>query len=59
METTHEPLLLDKLSLVQWKIMGISASRVWIIVFFDEALKCGDGAKFWGYVGTNAEPLCV
>jgi hypothetical protein len=26
---------------------------------FEEAFKYGDGATFWGYVGTNAELLCV
>jgi len=30
-----------------------------IIILFDESVKYGDGAKFWGYVGTNAEPLRV
>jgi hypothetical protein len=28
-------------------------------MLFDEAFKYGDGAKFWGYVGTNAEQLRV
>jgi hypothetical protein len=27
--------------------------------FFHEAIKYGNGMKFGGYVGTNAEPLCV
>jgi hypothetical protein len=26
---------------------------------FDAIFKYDDGAKFWGYVGINAEPLCV
>jgi hypothetical protein len=26
---------------------------------FDKVFKYGDYAQFWGYVGTNAEPLCV
>jgi hypothetical protein len=26
---------------------------------FGEAIKYGDGAKLWGYVGTNTEPLCI
>jgi hypothetical protein len=30
-----------------------------IIVLFDEGFKYGDGAKFLGYVGTNAEELSV
>jgi hypothetical protein len=53
METAHEPLHLplDKWNLVQWKIIHISTSFTVIIIFFDEALKYCDGAKFWGYVG--------
>jgi hypothetical protein len=35
METTHEMLHLDKLSLVQWKIMGTPKSLTWIIIFFN------------------------
>jgi hypothetical protein len=27
--------------------------------FFYEAFKYKDGAKFWGYAGTNVEPLCT
>jgi hypothetical protein len=57
METAHEPLHLDKLSLVQWKIMDISTNFIWIIIFFGGAFQYGDGAIFWRYVGTNAEPL--
>jgi hypothetical protein len=30
-----------------------------LLIFFDEASMYGDGAIFWGYVGTNAEPLCT
>jgi hypothetical protein len=37
--------------------MDMSTSFIWIIIFFDEAFKYGDGAKFWGYVVTNAEIL--
>jgi hypothetical protein len=36
-------------------IMDIFRSFIVIIIFFHEAFKYGDGAKFWGYVGTNAE----
>jgi hypothetical protein len=52
METTHEQLhlLLDKWSLVQWKIIDIPINCIWTIAY---------GAKFWGFVGTNAEPLCA
>jgi hypothetical protein len=28
-------------------------------ILFEEAFKCGDSEKFWGYTGTNAESLCV
>jgi hypothetical protein len=58
METSHELLLhLIKWSLVQ--IMGIAITSVWIIILFDNVYKYGNGAEFWGYVGTNAEPLSV
>jgi hypothetical protein len=50
MEITRELLHLDKWSLEQQNIMEVHTSFVWIIIFFGEALKCGDGAKFWGYV---------
>jgi hypothetical protein len=55
METTHEPLYLDKWSLVQYKITDIPTNFIWVTVLFYEAPNYGDGAKFWGYVGTNAE----
>jgi hypothetical protein len=45
--------------LVQQKFIDTPTSFILIIIFFDEALKYGDGETFWGYVGTNAEPLCV
>jgi hypothetical protein len=50
METTCEPLHLDKWSYVQWKIMDIT-SFMWII--FYGAFECGGGSKFWGHVGPN------
>jgi hypothetical protein len=34
-------------------------SFIWIIILFEEALKYGDGAKFWRNVGTSAEAVCV
>jgi hypothetical protein len=58
-EVAHEPLYLDKLSLVQRKIMDIPTSFIWTIIFVGGAFKYGGGSKFWGYVGKNAEPLCV
>jgi hypothetical protein len=56
-ETTHEPLHLDK-----WTLDKSSRTYlcfIWIIVLFDAVFKYDDGAKFRGYVGINAEPLCV
>jgi hypothetical protein len=37
--------------------MDILITFTGIIVLFDKAFKCGDGEKFGGYVGTNAELL--
>jgi hypothetical protein len=39
--------------------MGIPTSCIEIIILFDEAFKYGDGANLLGYVGINAETLCV
>jgi hypothetical protein len=58
MQTTRELLHLGKLNLEHQKIMDIPTSFKWLVLF-DEAFKCGDGAKFWDYVGTNVEPLCM
>jgi hypothetical protein len=58
-ETTHEPLHLDKWTLVQEEIMDIPISFIWIIILFDAVFKYGDGAKFWGYVVITAEQLRV
>jgi hypothetical protein len=43
METTHEPLQLDKRNVVQWKIMRIPKSFIWINLFFNRPFKYGDG----------------
>jgi hypothetical protein len=59
METTHEPLHVDKRSYVQWKIMNITTSFIWIIISFDGAFEYDSALNFWGYVGTNAELLSV
>jgi hypothetical protein len=59
MEKTHELMHLGKWSFVHRKIMDIPTSFIWIIIFFDEAFEYGGISKFWGYVGTNAELLCV
>jgi hypothetical protein len=55
----YEPLHLDRWSLVLWKVADIPRSFIWIIILFYGAPKCGDSAKFWCYVRTNTEPLCV
>jgi hypothetical protein len=52
-ETTHGQLHLDKWIFVQYEIMDIPVSWIWIIILFEELFKYGDGAKFWGYVGIN------
>jgi hypothetical protein len=59
LNTTHEPLYLDKWSFVWWKIMDIPTTFIWIVIFFDGAFEYGGRSKFWGYIGPNAEPLCV
>jgi hypothetical protein len=59
METSHELLHLDKWSLVQWKIMGIPTSCIWIMIWFDKAFNSSYSMKFWGYVTWNAELLCI
>jgi hypothetical protein len=38
---------------------GLPISLIRIIVLFDAVFKYGDGAKFRGCVGINAEPLCA
>jgi hypothetical protein len=44
MDTTHEPFHLVKWRFIQWKIMDIPTSPIWIIILFDEAVKSGDDA---------------
>jgi hypothetical protein len=39
--------------------MDILTGYIGIIIIFDGALKYGYDAKFFGYVETKAEPLCV
>jgi hypothetical protein len=39
--------------------MDIPTSYFWIIILFDAVFKYDDSAKFWGYVGINAEQLFV
>jgi hypothetical protein len=41
------------------KITDVPASFSEISILSDQAFKYGDGKKFLGYLGTNAEPLCV
>jgi hypothetical protein len=58
MDTTHEPLRLEKLSLLHWSMRDITTSYIWIIIFFEQFFKYGDCEKSTGYIRTNAEPLC-
>jgi hypothetical protein len=46
MATTHEPLQVDKRSLVQWKIVGIPASFILLIIFCNGPFEYGDGGIF-------------
>jgi hypothetical protein len=39
--------------------MDIPTSFIRIIIFFHRAFEYGRGSKVLGYVGTNAELLCV
>jgi hypothetical protein len=48
----HQPLHLDKWSLVRWKIAHIHTDFIPIIILFD-AFKCGDDAKFRLFWGGN------
>jgi len=59
METAHTPLYLDKWSLIQYKILDVPTSFMWIITLVPKAFKQGNFVKFWGYVGTNTETLRV
>jgi hypothetical protein len=43
---THDPLHLDKRSFLQWKIMDINTSFIWIIIFFNGTFEYGDGGIF-------------
>jgi hypothetical protein len=40
-------------------IMAIPTTFIWNVILFDEAFKYINVMKFWGYVGTNTESLCV
>jgi hypothetical protein len=39
--------------------MDIAPSFIRIMALFDEGFYYADGVKFFGFVGTNAEPLCA
>jgi hypothetical protein len=58
-ERTLEHFNLDIRSSVHWNTMDIPTICICIIIFFDGDFDCGSGSTFWGYVGTNAELLCV
>jgi hypothetical protein len=44
--TTSEPLHSDKRSFVQWKIVDMSTSFIWIIIFFNGPFEYGYGGIF-------------
>jgi hypothetical protein len=52
-------LYLHNSSLVHWNIVDIPTGFICIVIFFDGAFEYVVGAKIRGYVGTNAELLCV
>jgi hypothetical protein len=52
-----QPLHLDILSTV--KDCGHIYEIYMNNFLFDKAFNYGDGTKFYGYVGTNSEPLCT
>jgi hypothetical protein len=56
LKTTRERVHLDKW---KWKIMDIPTSFVWSIILFDEGFKNDNNSKFWFYIRTKSEPLCV
>jgi hypothetical protein len=39
--------------------VDIPASFIVIIILFDEGFECVNDVKLLGYVGTNADPLCL
>jgi hypothetical protein len=46
MDTTHKPLHVEKLSLVQEKITDIRTDFILVVIVFEEGFNYGDGAKF-------------
>jgi hypothetical protein len=46
MAITHKPLYLDHRSFVQWKIVGMRTSCIWIIIFCNGPLEYDDGGIF-------------
>jgi hypothetical protein len=55
MESTHELFHLEEMYFCKVKEQGHPTSFICIINLFDNTFIYGEGAKFWGYVGTNAE----
>jgi hypothetical protein len=43
---THEPLHLDKRGFIQWKIVDILTSFIWIIISFNRPFGYADGGIF-------------
>jgi hypothetical protein len=46
MATTHGLLHWDKQSFIQWKIVDVPTSFIWIIIFFNGSVEYGDGGIF-------------
>jgi hypothetical protein len=45
---------------VYYKILGIVSTTCFeYLILLCEGFKYGDGAKCWGYDGTDTEPVCV
>jgi hypothetical protein len=46
MTSAHEPFHLDKRSFVQWKIVHVTGSFIWVITLFNELFEYSDGGIF-------------
>jgi hypothetical protein len=58
MDTTHELLYLD-MKFCTVKDRGYTCKLYFNHYFLGGAFEYCGGSEFLGYVGTNAEPLCV
>jgi hypothetical protein len=46
MATTLEPLHWKKRNFVQWKIVNMPTSSIWLIIYFNGTFEYGDGGIF-------------